>query len=41
MKVINSLENKGILLKGTSKNITSQKGRLRNFFRPLMKIGLP
>ena len=41
MKVINSLENRGILLKGTTRNITSQEGGLINFLRPLMTAGLP
>ena len=41
MKVINSLENKGILLKGTTKKITSRKGGFLNFLRPFMTAGLP
>ena len=41
MKVINSLENRGILLKGATRTITSQKGGFLNFVRPLMTAGLP
>ena len=41
IKVINSLENGGILLKGTTKRTTSQKGGFLNFFRPLMTTDLP
>ena len=41
MKVIKSLENKGILLKGTTRKITSQEGWLLNFLKPLRTIGLP
>ena len=41
IKVLKSLENRGILLKGTTRNITSQKGGFLNFLRPLMKAGLP
>ena len=37
MKVIKSLENRGILLKGTVRKITSQEGAFLNFLRPLMK----
>ena len=40
MKVIKSLENRGILLKGTTRKITSQEGEFLNFLRPLM-TGLP
>ena len=36
-----SLENRGILLKRTSRNINSQEGGLLNFLRPLMTAGLP
>ena len=40
MKVIRSLKNRRILLKGnTRKNIT-QKGKFINFLRPLMATGL-
>ena len=40
MKVIRSLENKGISLKGiTRKNISHERGFL-NFFSPLLKSGL-
>ena len=41
MKVIQSLENRGILLKGTTRKITSQEGEFLNFLRPLMTVGLP
>ena len=41
MKVIRSLENRGILLKGTTKKLTSQEGGFLNFLRPLMTAGLP
>ena len=36
-----SLENREILLKGTTKKITSQEGGFINFLRPLMRAGLP
>ena len=39
MKVIKSLQNRGILLKGTTRKITSQKGGILNFLRPLMTVG--
>ena len=41
MKVIKALENKGSLLKGTARNITSQEGGFLIFLRPLMTAGLP
>ena len=41
MKVIKSLEKRGILLKGTTTKITSQEGGFLNFLRPLMTAGLP
>ena len=41
IKVISSLENRGILLKWTIKKATRQIGGLLNFFGPLTKIGLP
>ena len=34
-------ENKEILLKGTTRKITVQKGGFLNFLRPLMTAGLP
>ena len=40
MKVIKSLENRGVLLKGTATKITSQEGRILNFLRPLMTASL-
>ena len=41
MKIIKSLENRGILLKGTTRKITSQEGGFSNFLRPLLTAGLP
>ena len=40
IKVIKSSENKGILLKGTTRKITSKEGEFLNFLRPLMTAGL-
>ena len=40
MKVISSSENRGPLLKGTFKEITSQGWRFLNFLRPLKTSGL-
>ena len=39
--VIKSLENRGILLKGTPRKITSQEGGFLNILRPLKAAGLP
>ena len=41
MKVARSLENRGILLKGTIRKISSQEGGFLNFLKPLMSAGLP
>ena len=41
MKVIKSLENRGVLLKEITRKITSQLGRFSNFLKPLMTAGLP
>ena len=41
MKVFKSLENRGILLKGTTRKIISQNRKFLNFLRPLMPSGLP
>ena len=41
MKVIKSLENRGIWLKGTTRKITSQEGGFLNFYRPLITAGIP
>ena len=41
MKVIKPLENRGVLLKGTTRKITSQEVGFSNFLRPLMTAGLP
>ena len=41
IKVIRSLENRGILLKETTKRISSQEGGFLNFLIPLMTAGLP
>ena len=41
MKVSKSFENRGNLLKGTNRKITSQEGGFLNFLKPLMPVGLP
>ena len=41
IKVIMSLENRAILLKGTTRRITCQDVGFSNFLRPLMRAGLP
>ena len=41
INVIRSLENRGILLKGTTKKITSQEGEFLNFLMSLITAGLP
>ena len=41
MKLIRLLENRGILIKGTTRKITSQEGGFLNFLQPLMTAGLP
>ena len=41
MKVIKSLKDRGILIKATTRKITSQEGSFLNFLRPLMIVGLP
>ena len=41
MKVIKSLENRGILIKETTRKFTSQEGGFLNFIRPLITAGLP
>ena len=41
MKLIKSLENREILLKGTTRKTTSQEGGFLNIFRPSMTVGLP
>ena len=41
MKVIKSLENIGILVKGTTRKINSQEEGFIYFFIPLMSAGLP
>ena len=41
MKLIKSLENRVILLTGTTAKSSSQKGRFLNFVRPLVTAGLP
>ena len=40
MKIIKSLGNTGVSLKGTTRKITSQEGGFLNFLRPLMAAGL-
>ena len=39
--MIESLENRGILLKGTIKKFACQERGFLNFLRPLMTVGLP
>ena len=41
MKPVKSLENEGILFKGTTTKITTQEGGFLNFIRLLMTGGLP
>ena len=41
VKVLKSLENRGILLKGTTRKITSQEGEFLNFLISIMTAGLP
>ena len=41
MKVIKFLENTGILLKGTTRKLTSQEGGFSSFLKLSMKAGLP
>ena len=41
IKTIKSLENGGILLKGTTRKPTSQEERFLNCLKPLMTAGLP
>ena len=40
MKVIKSLENRGILVKERTRKITSQEGGFFKFLRPLMTVGV-
>ena len=41
IKVINSLENGGVLLNGTTRKISSHKREFLNFLRSLISVGLP
>ena len=41
IKVIKSLEDREILLKGTTTKTTSQEGGFLSFLKPLMTAGLP
>ena len=41
VKVISSLENRRLLLKGTTRKITSQEGGFLNFLKPLVLVGSP
>ena len=41
MKVVNSLGNRGILLKGTTKKLTSQERKFFHFRRQLVIAGIP
>ena len=40
IEIIRSLENGGVLLKGTTRKITSQEGEFLNCLRPLITAGL-
>ena len=40
MKVIKYLQNRRLLMKGTTTKTISQEGGFLNFFRPLMTAGL-
>ena len=40
MKLMKSLENRGIILKGTTTKITSQKGEFLIFLKSLITVGL-
>ena len=40
MKVNKSVENRGLLLKGTTRKMNSQKGGFVNFLRPSMTVFL-
>ena len=41
MKVTSSLENRGILLKKTTRQMTSQEKAFLNFLRALISVALP
>ena len=41
IKVIKYLENRGVLLKGTTRKFTSQEGGFLKFLRPLLTAGVP
>ena len=41
IKVIKYLENRGVLLKGTTRTFTSQEGGFLKFLRPLLTAGVP
>ena len=41
IQVIRSFENRGILIKGTTRNITSREEGFLIFFRPLVTPSLP
>ena len=41
IKIITFLENRGILIKETTRKITSQEEGYLNFLRPLITAGLP
>ena len=41
VKVVKSLEHRGILLKETAMKFSSQEGGFLNFLRPLITTGLP
>ena len=41
MKLIKTLQDRGILLKGTTTKITGQKGKFLIFLKPLITASLP
>ena len=41
IKIISSLEHRGILLKGSTRKIASQEEGFLNFVRLLISVGLP
>ena len=41
IKIMKHLENRGILLKGTTRKVASQEGGFLNFLRFIMTAGLP
>ena len=41
IKLIRSLENRGVIIKGSTRKITTQEGVFLNFLKTLMSVGLP